>query len=458
MKKWLTYLAFIGLGACAFDEDPNLPSVEERVEEAIDDLEDKLVDPNNGWVVNYQPNSGGGSFIILMDFSSQGTVRIQSDLVTSDEDFRDQTIPYRIDSGQGLELILETYGIFHYFFELNRATFGGDFEFEFVEESNDGSLIFVSKSDFSVIVFEPASFVAGDLLSSDQVNQLSNGNFFQSTTPAGSFAPYNIYIPSDNVTISLTLDLDARRMKVHGAAEGATLTDFGSTANQVNVNAFSTYRLESNSVRPNNPISFSLNGKSYDLSSIPIANPSETFESFCDNPSDTLAQFSSSASFGAFTMTSNLAQTHSSFTQLIDNAYSVNGPVIFDEQDNRISDRIQSIFSDEVVATLWYYGLELQDGSLLNAIGFVTVDDFNNTRFYLREYELTLSGNLFQLEFVDNFFANVDPPAEQIEEFEVLIAEIFDGGEVYMLEPLTSDGIYEYFNPCNNYKGIIFGP
>ncbi len=461
MKETLKYFSLsllLFLGGCGFDDGAQLPSVEERTSTATGNLEDLLVSPNNGWRVSYRPNGEGGTFFILLSFDEDGLVRIQSDVVVGDQDFRDQTISYRIDSGQGIELILETYSLFHYFFELQETSFGGDFQFDFIEETSEGSLSFRSKSNFTTIVLERAGATDASLLSSGDIDQLAEGNFFFQASNSfgfGLFAPYNIYIPNDDVTISLTLDLDRRRIKVHGAALGAERDDFLSNDTNVEIDVLSTYTIINDAIQPEDAIGFSLAGKNYNLTAIPIANRGFSTENFCGMDADSLINFSSSSSFGEFTMESNLAQTHSSFIKNPNSAYFAGGGFIFNENDNILEEEIQNIFQDELVAMQWYYGFNLQSGEELNAFGFVTFDEsVGIAKFYLREYELERNGNQFTLNFVDNFFVNDDPSDELIGNFEGMIDEIFEGGSVYMVEILSFD-LYQFYNPCNGYKGLI---
>ena len=206
---------------CSEDEGAKLPSVEERTAEAVEDLQNALQDPLNGWKLEYRPTSETGSFLILMDFNSNGTVRVQSDLSANDGEFRDQILSYRIDSSQGIELIFETYGVFHYLFEQQQASFGGEFEFLFIEETAD-NLQFSSKtdvgSDVTTVVFEPAGPNDSDAISTEAIEQLSQG-IFQTSDLAGigDFGSYNIYIPANNHTISASFDMERRIVKFLGA-------------------------------------------------------------------------------------------------------------------------------------------------------------------------------------------------------------------------------------------------
>ena len=88
MKKYVPFLFLLGLLGCQFNDDPKLPPVEERVADAIEEMEDLLVAPGNGWRIDYRPNDLGGDYLILLDFDRQGNVRIQSDVPANDGEFR----------------------------------------------------------------------------------------------------------------------------------------------------------------------------------------------------------------------------------------------------------------------------------------------------------------------------------------------------------------------------------
>ncbi len=465
MRRLNKYLVFgaltVVLWSCGFDDEPQLPSVEDRVAEATGDLQGKLTAPASGWRIDYRPNDSGGTFIILLDFNEDGTLRIRSDVTVNGGEFRDHTITYRIDSRQGLQLIMETYGLFHYFFEQQNSSFGGEFEFIFVNEIDGGGLVFRSKSDASILTFLPASASDASLLQADDLGLLATGNFFQRENigQIGLFAPYNIYIPSDDITISLTLDLDSRRVRIHGASSGSTLEEFGTSTNRTEINELRTYTVVNGAIQPEQPITFRMGVRSYSISSIPIGNLSNPTGSFCEGETETLTRFSGTApGLGSFQMTSSLLQTHSSFSARSGSAYGINGVFVFDGDDEPLFQQVEDVFPHPVAATQWYLGFQLQDGEELNAVGFVTLDEFNIPRFYLREYEFERVGNVFRLNFVDNFIVNDDSTGTTIDNFEALIDDIFGDGEIYMLEPATIDGLYEFINPCNGNKGFMFAP
>ena len=442
---------------CQFDDDPKLPPVEERIAKATEDLEDLLVAPANGWRIDYRPNFRGGDYLILLDFSRDGNVRIQSDVPANDGEFRDHIIPWRIDSGQGIELILETYGVFHFLFELNQATFGGEFEFIFVQEQ-EGALIFSSKSDPSAVVFQPAAAGDADLISTNALVDLSQGTF---RTPnlagAGNFVQYNMYLEDINATVSMAMDLDLRRMKIQGIAAGQTTEEILNSTDKLVINHSSVFSIREESLVLEQPRNISFQGQDLSFSSIPIQNLQKITASFCAGQLDSLVTFNSAnvAGLGNYTITNSLATTHSEFRELPDDAYGINSGFIYDQDDNPISEAITEVFPD-VVAFQWYWGLELNAGGTLNALGWVTVDELNNVSFILREFEATQQGNLLTLNWTGTYFRQESLTQEQIDGANMLTDLIFEGGQVYVLEALSFDDLLEFYNPCNRHKGFIF--
>src|SRR5690606_2002126 len=113
MRKYLYLLSLflLLLLSCREDEN-NLPPVEQRVSEAKAALTSELTAPEHGWRAVYQPTPSSGAFLLLLSFDEEGAVRIKSDLANNSGEFFDQTLPYRIDSNLGMELVFETFGVF----------------------------------------------------------------------------------------------------------------------------------------------------------------------------------------------------------------------------------------------------------------------------------------------------------------------------------------------------------
>lgn len=454
----LTFSIFTLVVSCGFDEEPKLPSVEERAAEAIDDLQDELVRPSNGWRLDYQPTTGTGTFLIILDFNTDGTVRVLSDLEANDGEFFDQTLSYRIDNAQGLELIFEIYGVFHYLFELEQASFGGEFEFIFQEEVGN-NLIFSSKTDGvnpTIIQLVPASTTDISSLSTEATSVLNQG-IFQSENlgNVGSFGTFNIYLEDNDHTLSITFDLTRRNLKVLGIAQGQTMDEIFANANGSAINQQSRFNVANEQIVLANPIQVNFGGVSYTISEIPIENFAESAESFCEGQDVTVSNFSSTggSSLGNISGTSSLYQTHNAFTA-DDNFFSVNSFFIYDEQDNSIFQQLEAELPG-VAAFQWYHGTEIAD-STFNGLGFVTVDEFNNVEFYLRGLDFVQNGNFIEITFDGgDLITDTDVTQEQIDGLYALTDLIFSGGEVYVMELTNLGGLLEFYNPCNQYKGFL---
>ncbi|MEP1096256.1 MAG: DUF4302 domain-containing protein [Cyclobacteriaceae bacterium] len=460
MKKWTIVTLFsILLISCAVDNDAKLPSVEERANDAINDLIDDLTAPQNGWVLSYRPTSQTGIFFILLDFNEDGTVRIQSDVTANNGEFRDQVNSYRIDSSQGLELIIESYGVFHYLFELEQNSFGAEFEFILVEEEGN-NLIFRSKSDqgsdVTILTFEEAGPTASSSITEEALGFLKQGIFHQDNLGnTGSMGHFNFHIPANNHTISVTLNLDRRVIKFLGIAEGLDMPSVVAANSISNLNREIRFSLSNESIVLDQAVQINFGGSSYQIDQIPIGNFSTSQESFCTGQQETIVNLSGSGDLGTFNAQSSLFQVSNEFQPSPDDVYGVNYVFIFDEADNSISDQLEAVFPD-VVAFQWYYNFEIDADSILNAVGFVTVDEFNNAEFYLRGFDVVQTGNNLQMTFNGkDLITNDSPTAEQLAGLDQLTDQIFSGGEVYVMEILNQGGLFEFYNPCNKYKGFV---
>ncbi len=461
MKHWIFIGITIVLLGCGFDDAPQLPAVEERVEEAISDLRDLLVAPADGWSIDYRPNANSGSFPMILNFDEEGMVRIQSDISANNGQLVDRTIPYRIDAAQGIELILETYAAFHYLFELDQATFDGEFEFIF-EEEQGGNLIFTSKTDvgtdITTLTFSPASTADIAALSAATYTELGQA-IFQTENLAGisSFVPYNLYIEANDHTVSTTINLDRRVMTFHGIAQGQTMADIIANGSGVSINLEVKFGIANQAIQLDQSVNVSLGGVDYSITEIPLQNFNQSTATFCTGQQEDIIGFNSDAvtGLGDVTISSSLFQTHSTFLSENSNFFSVNYPFLFNENDSTIREDIEAVFP-QVAAFQWYTGVEVSD-SVLNAVGFVTVDELNNALFFLREFDLVENGNQLVLTFTgNNFITASSPTTEQINGLAQLTDDIFSGGEVYLFE--IEDRLYEFYNPCNKYKGFLIRP
>lgn len=448
------------LSGCVNDEGANLPSVEDRVSNAVQELRDKLTEPQNGWRLDYRPTGETGAFLILLNFNEDGTVRVQSDVTVNDGLFIDQVIAYRIDSSQGVELIMETYGVFHYLFELQQASFGGEFEFIFEGEEN-GNLIFASKTDPSndvtELVFIPAQESDSDLISTEATVTLGEGRFQgEDLGGIGSFGNFNFHLQDHGYLLSTVFDLERRVVKFLGIAEGADMGEVTSTENIEEIDIEATFSLSDERIILDQSVTTTLNGNTFEIKELPIGEAIVFLESFCLGQEDSVVNFSSTNSdIGSFEANSSLFQVANNFTVTPDDVYSINHVFLYDENDNSITDQIEAVFP-EVVAFQWYHGVEVAD-SVFNGVGFVILDEFNNAEFFLRGFDFTQSGNFIQITFNGNdLITDENPTQEQLDGLEQLTDQIFSGGEVYVLELLNINGLFEFYNPCNKHKGFLF--
>ena len=445
------------ISACSQDDGPKLPSVEERVEEAIDDLNDKLTGASNGWKVSYAPTEGTGVFFILMDFNRDGTVRLQSDVTANDGEFRDQTISYRIDSSQGLELIFETFGVFHYLFELEQTTFGAEFEFIFVEEQSN-NLLFRSKTDGGLepttLVFEQAGSSDDALISTEAPAILSLGIFRgDNLANVGGLGNFNFYFPSRDHTMSMTFDLDRRKARILGIAKGQDMASIEANDNILNVGRESTFSFSNERVILDEAQQVNFDGVSYNISEIPVGNLTKGVMSFCAGQQDSIFSFPGTSQFGAYTATSSPFQVSNIFKPT-DEVFGINYVFIFDENDNSLATYLENEMPG-VAAFQWYYGFEIEEDSVLNALGFVIVDELNQVDFFLRGYDVVQVGNNLQLTFNGNdFITKEDPTPEELQGLQNATDLIFDGGNIYVQE-IINLGLLEFYNPCNKYKGFL---
>ncbi len=446
----LTFLLF----ACDEDTPADLPPVEERVAEAISNLRSELTAPANGWILEYRPTDDSGFFKVLLKFGDDGKVNIQTDALANEGEFFDQTITYRIDNAQGLELILETYGFFHYLFEQEQATYGGEFEFSY--ERKDGeNLVFGSLSDFSnrtVLVFKPAN--TADEASIQQSRQLAE---LLQTSLDGSgpqFIPavrFQLAIPDFNATAYFAFDFNTRNLKAIAVSEGLTEEEVIANNNTILLNQSSGYGFSDGNILLEQPIAIALGGQQVIITQIALSSVAEQTITYCNGQEDNQFVYDASVlGAGTATASTGLFAGSTAFQPLPQNPYSVNITGIIDENGESIVDEITALFPG-AVAFQMYYGFDFGDETF-NALGFVTVNESNETDFLLRRYELTTNGNKFTFNFLDDYFTTRDLTPEEEAGFAALTDEVFGGSEIYVLDYAGNDELFNLFNPCNRYE------
>ncbi len=454
-KYYIIFLLALVFGACSIT-DNDLPPVEERVKEAIDGLRFELLAPANGWRLEYQPTPESGTFLILLDFDAEGNVRIQSDVPDNAGEFYDQTITYRIDNALGLELILETFGVFHHMFELESATFGG--EFEFLYKRKEGvNLIFESISDGpnpTQLTFMPAG--ANDANEFSRV-LAANFNQFKLKNPQifGTILPTQQIILGDrNISVFWNIDLNRRNLNVEFAAVGVT-RDQVIAGNKVTLNQFSKYTFSNGKIILDNPLSFGLNGQQHNISEITLTDFDFTGPDHCSAGSNNTEPMYTGQDpiLGAVTLVNSfLSNRGNEFTPTV---YSVNALFIFDDQGNSLLEEgsIGQKFPNATGFVL-FYGVPLNNPAIpIYSVGLIMDDG----EIYVREYQPTTTKvNLLQISLLDQYYYSATPPAGTEQDLKDITDEIFSGGEIYAFdEPIEGLKLFRLFNPCNKYEFFL---
>ncbi len=447
---------FLFLATSCSDDSANLPPVEERVKEAISALRNELTAPANGWRLEYQPTEESGTFLILMKFTPDGNVNIQSDVPDSNGYFFNQTITYRIDNALGLELIFETYAVFHHLFELDQATFGAEFEFLYKRKENE-NLIFESINDTSnptQLTFVPAG--ANDAsefartLSENLVKfKLSHPQIF------GTIAPTQQLILNDrNISVFWTIDLDKRNLVAEFAGIGTTRDDVLAN-NRITLNKSSKFTFANGQLVLDTPISFVLNSQSHTISKLTLSDFSLTGPDLCASGVNNIEPKYTGQTSGLGNVTlvnSMLSNRGNDFSKTV---YTVNAFFLFDNQGNSLQET--GSISTQLPGTsgfVLFYGVPLVDPSIpIYSVGFI----MDNGEIYVREYQPTTTAvNLFKINLLNQYYYSATPPAGTEQALQEITDELFAGGEFYAFDlPGNSVKVFRLYNPCNQYEFFL---
>jgi len=356
----------------------------------------------------------------------------------------------------GLELILETFGVFHHLFELDQATFGGEFEFLY-KRKEDQNLIFQSLSDGfnpTVLTFTPAgpndqNECARELSQNFQEFQLSNPQIFGTISPT-----QQVVLNDRNISIFWTIDLDKRNLTAEFAGIGTTRTEVLAN-NRINLNHSTKYTYANGQLVLSTPFSFVLNSQQHNISNLTLSTLDFTGPDLCASGVDnTNPKYTGQTpGLGAVTVVNSLLSNRGSeFTNTV---YTVNAQFIFDDQGNSLLDggSIEQKFPD-VSGFVLFYGVQLVDPNIpIYSVGFITDDG----EIYVREYQATSTAvNLVQITLLDQYYYSATPPAGTEQNLKDVTDEIFAGGEFYAFdEPVNGFKLFRLFNPCNKYEFFL---
>jgi hypothetical protein len=441
MRRFSLLFLLLALVLSSCNDDNNLfdKSADERVADAIANLKSDLIAPTNGWLLKYRPESDAGVYNVLLKFGADNKVNIKTDLAVNDGEFFDQTVYYRIDNSMGIELIFETYSFFSFLFEQERANFGAEFEYIFVNRTPDNALVFVSKSDRGVpsrITLIPATANDVNLLGREVSSNL--GRFTSSLRMV-----YN----NKDMAISLTRD-NLRRNMTFTYVSKKTDISFGEELD------FTTgYLIQADSLVLDTPLAGTFNNQDYAIRSFKLSELSETTINICPEPT-------TSPAYSGTILNSNEGIVLE--TSLFD-IYGANfhqrsrifiAPIyyIFDEDGWPAETQIlEEIEGAEFMVLLYDAGTRFEQQNL-TAIGFL-IDNGDNSQgtFALKKFVPTLIENNLRFNFASDFtlYDNQNTTAN-VNNINKYLDKLTEGGRTYIYR--VNRFFYEFYNPCSGWS------
>lgn len=426
-------MLLIVLTSCEDDINMFEKSADERTAEAIANMKNELASPANGWRLKYRPENSSGSYYVLLTFDNDDQVTIKTDLGANNGEFFQQTTTYRIDSSLGLELIMESYCFFSYLFEQEQATFGAEFEFNYLRKTDDGNLVFESKTDVvdkTILVFEPATV-------SDQTNLLGidlSTKINEVSADLDNFtSSFKLIYDDRNVVFYVSIDEFRRTINFKSATRKNNL-DF------TEVNFTSPYVLKKDSIVFDTPLVRTLLGNNISIKSIYFDDLNDGTLNVCASPiaihslegvtsaNDDVRLETSlfDASGGRF------FQNGDFFVASIDRVF-INGQSVWQQ--------IQQDIHGALAMQLYY------NNQGFYALGFVIQNDNGSITFALREFTATLTDNKVVFDFAPDVTIygeqNTDANVNNVNIYLDLLTQ---GDNTYVFQ--YSPEIYEFHNPC----------
>jgi hypothetical protein len=450
MKKGLHIILMLTiiLISCKDDEVAIFEqTADERIAEAIANLRQDLVAPANGWRVKYRPESGSGSFYVLMDFNDDNTVNIKSDLGFNDGEFFDETVTYRIDSSLGLELIIESYSFFSFLLEQGQASFQAEYEFNFVNKTPDDALVFSSKTDLGVptiLLFEQAAPTDISLL-----GPVVSTNISIMADDLDKFtASLNLTYDNRDLILYLVLDDFARILSITAASRK------NNTQITQDLSFTSPYIFKGDSLVLDSEFSGNILNNSISIKSIKFSEFSEGSLTVCAEPITIHSYTGTTSSNDQVTFATGLLDVSGkNFAQESDFFIAPNENIF--NNGFRVVDQITQDITGALAMQL-YYNYNDGSGTPFNAMGFLIQNPDASVTFALREFTSTLIDNQIIFNFAPDIsiFGNPNTPANT-ENVNIYIDALTQGDQTYVFE--YADNLYEFYNPCTGWSFAFFG-
>ncbi|HTF16858.1 MAG TPA: DUF4302 domain-containing protein [Chryseolinea sp.] len=420
-------------------------SADERSAEAIAALRQDLT--SGPWKLKYTPEDNSGSYWVLLNFSGNGNVTIQSDLGADDGTYYEQTITYRIDNSLGLELILESHCMFSFLFERNQATFEAEYEFNYANKTPDNSLVFSSKTDPgtpTILVFQRANptdeVLLGRTISTYLDSIASDFQKFSSSV--------RLSYKNKDLMIFLSLDQITRNVTFTSASRKSN------TATLQSIDLATAYLLQGDSLILDEPLQGNYFGNNIKISSLKLSSLSESTFNGCATP---------------MTMHAISGKTSQNDDIILETTLSDLSGRTFPEVSDFYVAPLQNIRDhgqvvvDEITASIpgalamqLYYGYETQRGEM-NSIGFIIQNSDDSFTFALREFTPVLNENHIIFNFADDItISGPDIPDSSKDAINVYLELLTQGDNTYVFK--LDEGLYEFYNPCSGWSFVFFDP
>ena len=450
MKKIIISVFMFALivTACQ-DKDINKfdQTADERAAAAIASLKNDLTAPSNGWKVKYKPETGSGSFWVLMKFDDDNNVVIKSDLGRNNGEFFEQTVTYRIDAALGLELIIENYSFFSYLFEQIDATLLAEFEFIYESKTPAGELVFKSKTDPSdptILLFEEAGANDESLLGTDLSTNLNT----MSSDINRITAAYKLTYTNKDLILYLSLDELRRTISINTSSKKTNTSSIKA------INFSSPYTIKGDSIVFDETLSGTFVGTNIKLKGIKFDDLNISSLDACGQPITTHA-------YDGVTSNNDIVVLESTLLDVNGKSFASNtfmyAPLeyIFDHgyrASAAIAEDLEGAGSMQL-----YYKLRLNDGTDLYGIGFFLQNSDGSRSFVLKEFTPVLTDNNLVFNFKPGFriFENQTPDAD-INNIMIYLDLLTQGNQTYVYK--YADGIFEFYNPCSGWSFVFLAP
>ena len=460
-------------------------------DEAIEQLRNKLVEEPNGWATLYRPDAkSGGSYSLVLDFDADGSVRIQSDAAFDGGVYQDHTIRWRVSHLRKARLIFESYGLFHFFSERDRARYGGEHEFSYDGEEN-GELIFTSDTDYlletglTTMKFRARLEDEGEVI----VPEISvaieafTENPFKGLGPDNVFQVQEVRIIDLGITLIWEMDTTERSIEIHAAYSGSLSANDDTSFIDLGEDAVleTPFGISGNEIIFHTPLSIPSGTAGGDPSvmaslNITLVNNMSSW-GFCslDEPgADQGAPYLEGyggPGIGAVTIRPSLYSREGFDFIDLKKKYEIAisaalfffpgapyGVPLFQNFDQMGLGPAALQFANQIRALKLYYNAGPGDTEWEqqppSAFGLLLSGD----RVVLRGLEISKATNLYHMEFTDEIYSSDKRiGAQNIEFFKSMIDTIFGNGDFYIFadEGAGHFGIFDILAPCTGYHGVL---